>query len=859
MKRISFLFVLLMISCMVAPQILSAQSSYYQVTVYFISGVQRVVGPGDTAATVTSQNVLNVLTKYSLTSSNVYPAYPAFNEVDTLKTIDSAGDKLKQMDRAKVFVVTVTDTTTQNNLINDLKALSEVLFAEENGNNKNYIVPNDPGFANQWGLNNTANPGHDIHAEKAWDIFTGNPNSIIGIIDDGVDITHPDLSAKIVGGDHSFSITGSGLGAFSHGTLIAGIAAASTNNGIGIAGVDWQAKLLPEDKTDYWNCFCFNYLTRQHGDALVSQKIYQAIEFSPNVWTLNNSYGLVFKSGADGRYSTLVRAAFAYAYNYNRVSCAAVGNALPNSNVFPAGFNTGMLAVGESDNGDNPFGSTVATFVDVVAPGQSIYSTNFNNSYTTQQGSSLSTPFVSGLASLLKGYKVNLLNDDIINIIELSADYTGSTPPRDAALGFGRINAQKALQFLQAPYVLQHLTSTGGTTYATSGNIKLGMLGVMRLADAWYVAKRIEVRTTINLPTNYCTNIALWGTGIGTTGYRDDGGICYGEGFCQVVPGTQTSTQATLRTYVYQLYDILGNSLGYYPTSPAQVKFAYTILGVPQPGISGDNTVCTTTSNPYTLSNLSGIASVAWSATPSGVAQINSPSSNSTTLTKLAQGTINLSALVTNGCGVNQNFTASKTVAIGGPVVGITYSPSGTCHGSVQTWSLASNPSSNGSNWNWTVGVLGNNSSIHIYSPTSPTTLADVTGGGTVNLSYTDLCGLREQNGVTLFSSCHAAAVISPNPSSGMVTVSTEAGSRETVATTAMGQEAVKSNAVVDPSWKIYRIQVLGQNGNLVKLFNYPSGISSSTINLSDLKSGTYSLRIYDNSSWIVQQVVILK
>ena len=82
-----------------------AQTTYYQVSVYFKTGVTRIVSPGDTAASVTAQDILNVLAKYGLPASNVYPAFPAFVETDTLKVIDKLGDSLKQMDKAKVFVI----------------------------------------------------------------------------------------------------------------------------------------------------------------------------------------------------------------------------------------------------------------------------------------------------------------------------------------------------------------------------------------------------------------------------------------------------------------------------------------------------------------------------------------------------------------------------------------------------------------------------------------------------------------------------------------------------------------------------------------------------------------------------------
>jgi subtilisin family serine protease len=299
-----------------------AQNSYYQASVYFKSGVTRNITPTDTSATITASDVFILCSRYAIPTNYIRPAFPEFKESDTLVSIPETGKFYKIMNKAKVFTITVSDTNTLKNLIVDLNNLPEVLFAEENGLSVSCTSPNDPNYSNQWGLHNAQYTGHDIHAEGAWAITTGNPNSIIGVIDEGVQISHPDLQAKIIGGDNSFNINNGR----SHGTEMASTIAASTNNAVGAAGVDWQAKILPEDKTDYWICFCINFLTKPHGDVLISKKISSAINFSPNVWTLNHSYALVFKNGKIGRTSFVVRSALSEAYKKNILSSVATGN-----------------------------------------------------------------------------------------------------------------------------------------------------------------------------------------------------------------------------------------------------------------------------------------------------------------------------------------------------------------------------------------------------------------------------------------------------------------------------------------------------------------------------------------------------
>lgn len=171
-----------------------------------------------------------------------------------------------------------------------------------------------------------------------------NVRTPVAIIDHGLDNTQPELTPKIVAGDNSFHVEPYGSQRLSHGTAVAGVAAASANNVTGssggIAGVDWNAKIISQDIWDYWNCFCLNAITNQHGNNLVAKKINSAVKYSPNVWTLNHSYIL------DGGYSPTVAEAFANAYKNNRVSCVAAGNnGAYRTDIYPANYKQGLIAV----------------------------------------------------------------------------------------------------------------------------------------------------------------------------------------------------------------------------------------------------------------------------------------------------------------------------------------------------------------------------------------------------------------------------------------------------------------------------------------------------------------------------------
>lgn len=639
-----------------------------QVLVYFKSGVTRIA-PTNTASDITSPNILSILNNYSIPTSNVVPSFPSFNQTDTVNT--EIGESSRQMNRAKVFTITITNPSTILNFITSLNSLSEVLYAERNGTISNNIIPIDGRFNQQWGMRNLTLPGADIHLDGATNIFTGNPNAIIAIIDNGVDRIHNDLDAKILGGDIGFQIGNDGPGRdFSHGSHVAGIAAAiSNNNGNnGVSGVDWQARIHPKNIFD------------GNGDPDITTSIIDAVNFNANVWTFNNSWGTRNADLSPGRYSVTIRSAFAQAYRNNRVSCIAMGNhhvGAEDANdipAFPASINSGVIAVGATNITDNVTGfSARGLHIDVSAPGAGIQSTNFNNNYIDLNGTSMATPHVAGLASLLKGFNTNLANDDIEQIIRLSADDRGIVVGFDNQFGTGRINAERALQFLQAPNTVQHLNATGGTVFSTSGNMTRIFLGVPGLADAAYIVRRSEVRTNVTFPA-MCNIIGVWGRGVGTTGFREENGRNFGEGICEVVPGTLTNTGCTLRTWVYEVWSASGQYIGFRPVTPANVVFQYTILGVPAPpvnitslNISGPQIICN--SSDYSITNLPTGATVAWSIPGSAgpVLQLspNVPAPGQLRLTnqKWYSVTTTLTAIISNlGCGI-QNQTRVLTIA----------------------------------------------------------------------------------------------------------------------------------------------------------------------------------------------------
>ncbi|PWH13398.1 MAG: hypothetical protein DDG58_14205, partial [Ardenticatenia bacterium] len=314
-----------------------------------------------------------------------------------------------------------------------LRARADVLYAEPDY--RVYAldtIPNDPDWGSQWGLSK-------IQAPKAWDILstTGGANIIIAIIDSGIDLDHPDFACpnKLLPGRDFVNNDNDPQDDYGHGTHVAGIAAACTNNGVGVAGVAWAARLLPVKVLDAVGSGSYSNL---------AAGIRYAVDNGARI--INLSLG----GTAD---SSIMRDAASYAVSRGRMMVAAAGNCAVggtgcngqiNPVMYPAAYDE-VIAVAATDSGDSrAYFSEYHPYVDVAAPGMSIYSTLPDNSYGGLNGTSMATAFVSGLAALLWSADGGLSASQVRALIESNADDLG-TPGKDDYFGYGRINAWRTL------------------------------------------------------------------------------------------------------------------------------------------------------------------------------------------------------------------------------------------------------------------------------------------------------------------------------------------------------------------------------------------------------------------------------
>jgi subtilisin family serine protease len=298
-------------------------------------------------------------------------------------------------------------------------------------------------------LNNPDNI--DISAPEAWQITTGNPAVIVAVLDTGIDLRNPDFADRLwtnpraghdgyVGDLHGWNFVdnnGNLQDANGHGTHVAGILAATGNNGHGIAGVDWNAQIMPLK------------ILGSNGMGSIDSAV-SAILFAANhgARVINASWG-------GNEFSDAMEGAVAYAASKGCVFVTAAGNDSLNNdfatNEYPANFQLpNELSVAAIDASGNlaSFSDYGAHTVDLGAPGVNVFST-VPGGFATYSGTSMATAFVSGVVSLLAGQNPGLSASDLVQRVDATVkpvpSLTGTT------ISGGMVDAFSALTDTLSP------------------------------------------------------------------------------------------------------------------------------------------------------------------------------------------------------------------------------------------------------------------------------------------------------------------------------------------------------------------------------------------------------------------------
>ena len=298
-------------------------------------------------------------------------------------------------------------------------------------------IPNDIKYGNQWYVDN-------INLSGAWALTTGNSNIKVAVIDSGVDAGHADLGY----GNDSYTQVSTSMGydyvnhcsystpTYDHGTRVAGVLAAKTNNAIGIAGVSGGNHSAGITIVPY------NLGGPNEASSMFSLYLADAIldAVAEGVKVINLSLSMAQASD--------VISAIEYAYYHNISIVCSTGNDYASSISFPAS-NQYTIAVGASEHNDQRwYMSNYGEGIDLVAPGYNIYTTRSNNQYGFTQGTSFSAPMVSGVIALMLSVNPNLMPSEIYNILRNTAEKVSGytyTNGWNQEVGYGRLDAYEAV------------------------------------------------------------------------------------------------------------------------------------------------------------------------------------------------------------------------------------------------------------------------------------------------------------------------------------------------------------------------------------------------------------------------------
>jgi subtilisin family serine protease/subtilisin-like proprotein convertase family protein len=354
---------------------------------------------------------------------------------------DGVDDGMAHIANGELALIRLGGQVSVDAALEELRKDPAVRYAERNHVLRTVAAPNDARFADLYGLHNTGQtggtPDADIDALEAWSITVGSADIVVGVIDTGVDYRHEDLAANmwrnpgeipgnstdddgngVIDDVHGFNaIDGSGdpFDDHNHGTHTAGTIGAIGDNGVGLAGVSWNTRIMP---IKFLNSEGFG--TTADAIRAIDYAVAQTLA-GVNLRVLSNSWG-----GDD--FNQALLDAITAAGEAGMLFVAAAGNASSNTDAlphYPASYRApNLVSVAATDHHDGLawFSNYGATSVDLGAPGTEILSTAPGHSYQFLSGTSMATPHVAGVAALALSVNPTLTADELKDLLLTSAD-----------------------------------------------------------------------------------------------------------------------------------------------------------------------------------------------------------------------------------------------------------------------------------------------------------------------------------------------------------------------------------------------------------------------------------------------------
>ncbi len=404
------------------------------------------------------------LAKSALSNNAITQAFKSFGITSIEPTFKFHRSLSKTADDRLSRIMTLKYTSPVNPvyLAKKISQLQGIKWAEPYFLGQLMYTPNDPQYSSQW-------PLRLIKASQAWDVTKGDTSVVLAINDTGVDWDHPDLAANIWtnpgeipnngidddGNGYVDDVHGWDFGGTTgtpdnnpmedrpdHGTHVAGIASAVTDNNIGIASIGFKCKIMPV-KTAQDN------IRDSNGNPLIVYG-YQGI-----IYAADNGAKVMNASWGSYSYSNVGQEVVDYAISKGMLIVGAAGNETQGESIYPGAYK-GALSVGAVDSSDViAYFSNYGKRVDVFAPGVLINSTWQNDTYISISGTSMASPFVTGLAGLVFSHFPNYSPEQVAQQIRVTADniYDKNASKYDKLLGHGRINAYAAVSTTDAKSV----------------------------------------------------------------------------------------------------------------------------------------------------------------------------------------------------------------------------------------------------------------------------------------------------------------------------------------------------------------------------------------------------------------------
>lgn len=394
-----------------------------------------------------------------------------------LRAVNERGEKYA--DLTLIYEFSYTSSASLEKIISKFLGLAIFEYAEPHYIPHLCYTPNDPSIANQYAV-------ASIRAEAAWGINTttarGDTNIVIGITDTGVEPNHPDLKNNIKhnpldpvgGGDtdgdgYTDNYSGWDLGendndptygGNSHGVHVSGIAAASTDNGTGVAGIGFKCKFLPVKIANSSGALTHSYegitYAADHGCAIINCS-----------WGSESSSQL----GQDVvDYATI---------NQDALVIAAAGNNGSDQPFYPASCNYVISVASTKSDERRSSTSNYNHTVDVCAPGEAIYSTYPTNSYSYQTGTSMAAPCAAGAAAIIKSFYPSYTALQVGERLKTTCDdsiYNLVSPIYDYKLGNGRINLFRALTDQLSPSIVttqRNISDNNDNTFVINDTLRI--------------------------------------------------------------------------------------------------------------------------------------------------------------------------------------------------------------------------------------------------------------------------------------------------------------------------------------------------------------------------------------------------